>query len=606
MKITAVELKSFKSYVGTLVDTDAKRILLSGENGTGKSTLLRDAILWVLTGETPDISGKGSGGELLVPDWTGVNEVLASVVLDGAVRVERRWTPVTGQTLTVTDWTGNLTEQQNALYAKVGASAALLRVLVDARAFLRLDHADAKKLLLDVLNVQIPVLIGAETVTHTLESLEAAYQEVFNLRRDAKAKVKGIPVPAAPTTATVFKPLKQYDERMQDLRGQLDAAQRAIGETVGQRAALTKQIADAEGKRERCQTQWTLAQIDDDIANVEAEISSLTLKAQNQPMPEPVSSGAVVGPERVAFLRNRVEALSAHNPKKGCVLDPDVPCETAKVAFSKRAKGLQGELDAMPTSPTKAPVVPVDPAAGLEAELGALRQRRDTVERTLQTYADLSTQIDAGQQALAALPDTSEQDDQIAAIAETIAKGVLIIKNATEFYDAQARHQKGLAQREAAQLDVDRLEALCTLLGPSGARVDALRDAFKGFETTINPYLKPFGWTVHLEADPWSVRVNRRLVQTYSASERYRIGVALQLALAQMSGVGFCVIDELDILDKATRDVVGRMLYQSEVGQIVILGTRDPGVPLPTLPVTICYRVGQTEGRSAIIERTPA
>lgn len=592
MKITEVQCKTFRSWAGATISLNAPRVLVGGQNGTGKSGL-RDCLAWVLSGDVPDLSGKGSGGELLVPDWTGVNDVTASVVIDGIGRVERNWTPQ-GQQLRVTGWTGNLTDQQAALYDKLGLSEAVLRVLVDARAFLRLDHADAKRLLLGLFNVTVPIETndGQGPLNLTLDQLETAYKQKFEDRKAAKIRLKNLPPAVEPVSGPTYHPVEKYESMLVDLRSQLAESAKAIGETLGQRTVLQRSRAQLLTSKRNI-SGLSPDYLDPQIKALQDELALL----------DSVEPAAVPGErseQRVEFLRSRIEALKAHKPASGCVLDGDVPCETAKIKFTNQAKAYQAELDAMPAaSGPKKPSLKDE----LETKLAILQGAVADWANATAHNASMDRQVAEVDAELGALPDVSEGEAAIKALEVRIVKGEGVTRDARAFYAARTRYQEALQAQQAASGEVDRLERLCDLLGPSGARVEALGAALGAFEAKINPYLKPFGWKIAIQAEPWAVKVNRRLVQTYSASERYRIGVALQLAIAQVSGVSFAVVDELDILDKETNRIMGRMLYESEIEQIIILSTRNHEVALPKLTDTLSYRLGIDGGRSSVVEK---
>jgi hypothetical protein len=76
----------------------------------------------------------------------------------------------------------------------VGGHEGVVTALTRSRAFLDLKHAEAKDLLLQVLNVRVDV--GGERLT--LAQLDARYEEAFEARRDAKARAAAIRVPDAP------------------------------------------------------------------------------------------------------------------------------------------------------------------------------------------------------------------------------------------------------------------------------------------------------------------------------------------------------------------------------------------------------------------------
>ena len=118
-----------------------------------------------------------------------------------------------------------------------------------------------------------------------------------------------------------------------------------------------------------------------------------------------------------------------------------------------------------------------------------------------------------------------------------------------------------------------------------------------------SPVTEAFGWTVRFEVDPWQVVVNDRAVETYSESEQYLIGLAIQLAIAQVSGLSFAVVDRLDVLDAAHRAIATKILMDCNLEQVFILSTREPEFKLPSAKAgLIAHRFQSVDGWTQIAE----
>jgi hypothetical protein len=78
------------------------------------------------------------------------------------------------------------------------------------------------------------------------------------------------------------------------------------------------------------------------------------------------------------------------------------------------------------------------------------------------------------------------------------------------------------------------------------------------------------------------------------------------MAIAQMSGLGFAVVDELDMMTAGNRELMGRVLYNSKLDQVIVLSSREPETPLPDairIPGMIAIRLGSADGRSVVLEQ---
>ena len=68
-----------------------------------------------------------------------------------------------------------------------------------------------------------------------------------------------------------------------------------------------------------------------------------------------------------------------------------------------------------------------------------------------------------------------------------------------------------------------------------------------------------------------------------SESERFRLGVVFQIALATVRGVRFVVIDLADLLDKERRKLTGLLLH-SDIDQAIVLATGEESPPTAVPP----------------------
>jgi DNA repair exonuclease SbcCD ATPase subunit len=594
VRIESLDLTAFRSFVNVSLALPASRVLVAGVNGTGKTTI-REALKWILTGRCQGLDGKGHGTEVLVPPGSSAVEAAATVA--GVGRVARSATNGSGG-LTVAGFTGTSQTQQLALYAKLGTQAGLLDAVLDTRAFLDLHHADAKALVLGLLNVHITLGEAPDSPTYSLTELDSLYQQAFEDRKIAKKVLAALGTAQKPSEEPQ-PTVAAVDEQLRKLRAQMEAARTAIGETTGRRGLLESRRESLRGAAPR-PTPRGEDELIVQIGDLEERLAIMETEAGDALPPAPAGDTA----QPVMLLRHRAEALAAHKPPKGCVLDPSVPCKTPATEFKQAAKQIKAEIslradDAVPASPASPLTAVRQMLAQQTQQLAALQawQQGDT-----RRQADLA----AVEAELATLPDTSAQDAQIATLRSRIQKGETILRQAQAHWTAVAAYEEQERQRSERRQEVERLETLCTTLGPNGVRVQALQEAIGRFETLVNLSTSQFGWTVRFVLDPWGVVVNDRPVETYSRSEQFRIGIAVQLAIATLSGLHFAVIDELDMLDVANRGIVTQMVLQSPLEQVIVLGTREAGTPLPKTPGVIAYRLGQHGGRTVVLEQSGA
>ena len=591
MKLTRLDLNCFRAARGLSLDLNAPRIAVFGLNGAGK-TSVREAVRWALRGVCEGTDRKGAGAEVLIP--TGAKEASVALDIAGIGKVTRTFAEHGGTAFSVEGFTGASQTQQQALLGKLNTTDAMLDAVLETEYFSRLHHADGKALILALLNVRVSV----DDRDLTLDELDVKYKQAFEERKDAKRRLSTNPSPKPPVAPEhvqiaqrgcgVERCADAVRARLTALRGELDAVQRQIGETVGQRRALL-------AEQTRLRGEITAGVPNDD----QAEQKILALRGQIEKVAPDVAPG---DPQRLTFLRNRLAALEQHQPAGGCVLDTGIPCKTPKKAFTEKAADVRAELEAQPTEQL--------PASGrmevqrLERQIAELEFRKQAADRARATIAAAHLRLETLAKELEALPDTSAQEADVLKRNETITRGEGVLAAAVTFEQNLDRYAEEVKARAELEAKVAALETRVEMLGPSGLRVPALADAMGRFESAINKHLERWGWQVHVQAEPWQVFANGRPFETYSRSERFRMGVGLQFAIAELSGLSFAIVDELDMLDIPNRRLLAGMVMAAPLEQIVVLSTREEEAALSTQEGWIQYRLRQEDGRSVVVEST--
>ena len=329
---------------------------------------------------------------------------------------------------------------------------------------------------------------------------------------------------------------------------------------------------------------------------------------------------------RLKVIEEQVGYLAKHNPSAGCVLDPSVPCKTPAKSFAARLEALRAlleqteneigagaeQLEAVRALITRRR----DEAAATEAKASAEyraaaaardkvrksnkaaeerhRSERAAVERSLAeararagylqqdqaTLAQVLERIERLGRDLIGLGDVQEPEglDQVRA---RIKAGEQILEEATRWHEANRLHRESRDAHADLEREVAWLEHLVEQLGPKGLVVDALETARAAFEARVNRALAKWGYSIGFVLDPWLVRVNGRPSSQLSISERLRVGIALQLAVAELCGLMFVTIDQVDLLDAENRAILLEVL-DGWSGQAVIASMRDERDGLPT------------------------
>ena len=439
--------------------------------------------------------------------------------------------------------------------------------------------------------LEVKIAVGDRSFT--LDELDARYKQAFEDRKVAKRVMAAISLPAKPDLSG--PPLEVCEGNLKILRTELGNLREGIGTVLGRRQSIT---ADLERQRRM------LAQpIPPDQS---ADLTALRTRLASAVIPQPATP--MMGmPLAVAALAQRRDVLAEHVPSCGCVLDPEVPCKTPLKAFRSRQNSLEAEITAQQGLSAKATAQGrAESPEALRRQIQAVEQNQTNRQIQAKAHADAKARIGELEGELSTLPDPQQQELSIAALNDRIRTAEHQLGQARQIQMALTAFERAKQEHQTQKAEVTRLETLVDQLGPNGARVQALAEALGRFTVAIAPYLAPFGWTITFSLDPWKVCVNGRPAETYSTSEQYRIGIGLQLAVAQLSQVNFAVVDEVDMLDLENRKIVTGMLHGAPVEQVILLGTREPDSPLPKVDGVTVYRLTKAQGVSAIAETVAA
>lgn len=586
MRLTRIDLKQFRSFGESSIElADLTHIV--GQNHVGKSSL-RDAIEFCLSGRTRGTDDAGRNAKALIR--AGQDRASVALTFSDGYTLTRVVLP-TGTKVLPPDGGG--------------WNRALVRLLVDGSTFLDLPHAEAKALLLALLDVRVP--IGSEALP--LDEVEARYQAAFEKRRQAKADLAAIAVPVKPEGDEAPN-VPQLEAALMGLRAKKEEL---IAEQAGDgaaRRAAQRQAADLQARLNAARASLAQfpADLDDQVARLEeraaiagdGETEDPSTLAALKSREDTARTRAAALEAALAIKRDTVASLKDHQPSHGCVLQTDIPCRTAASAFSGYLAKLRKEIE---DGEQEYHQVTADAAAAarelraLQDGLEAARKARQEAERAVtqakaqaerraliaQEVADLEVQVKGAELALAQIRVATAENPEIAKLAERISKGEQVVQAARRWAADAEAYQSGQKRQQAAAKKVADLEALVEQLGPKGARVAALGAALGGFTAAVNQALAVFGYALEFSLDPWGVLVNGRSAALLSRSERLIVGVALQLAVAKASGLDFAVIDEADTLNDVGRAQLSGLVqaFVEGGGQLVICATKDSTYQAP-------------------------
>jgi len=235
--------------------------------------------------------------------------------------------------------------------------------------------------------------------------------------------------------------------------------------------------------------------------------------------------------------------------------------------------------------------------------LSKLLDAQQAAGQTAQRRQELAERLESLEQEIETLRgDLREEPEDIAVLTAqrdmvqtAIAEQEAAIR--TAYAAQQARKHREETERMLAQArqEVALLDRLVEKFGPAGLPAQAMTTTVGQVIDAINDVLKTFTG-FQLAIDPgadFSLAVVRgdetTPIRLLSESERLRVGAAIQVAFARLTGFPLVVVDAADRLDAANRPQLLAMLLRSGV-QALVLATPGNG-HTPRAPGLVVYQL---------------
>ncbi|MCL5047055.1 MAG: AAA family ATPase [Actinobacteria bacterium] len=634
MKVTRVTLKDFRNHESTEIDLEQISIIV-GWNNQGKSSI-REAIEYALTGRVLSVTDRrGAGAEALIR--SGRKSATAGVIVK-ARDVEAPVTRGVPNKLQVADWGGNTTAQQQALMDKLGTNADVIGALLNTSEFLSLPEGQQRNLLFQLAGVNLDAeKIGEallpfagdlpiEAISEVLEDLspgskvegpegiDQLYKAAYGARTLAKktAAEAGAKVQAIEARA-VDLPRGMTIDDVDGVRGQL-------GQVRAERDAIIKQLGQAEGPnravldRELADAVDALARAEDDLKaardiNTEA-IEDLRTKLDNESLEiirkiEAEQKQVATLEARQAQAEDTLRAVLKRDGK--CPLAPElIRCVATELEFRGAEGQLKNDIANLKSKLVTARGVvrqwneawmatksKLTAAEKQSAEASATARQRANLTRTRD---EAKKRVDRLQAQLESLPQAGQATDkaalqsQLAELDTRLAKGEQLLRDVETEGLRRGQLESARADAENARQRVEVLEVLVEAFGPNGIKATLLNRALGPIQDRINERLSALTPDMQVEFDQGeSFRILVRHAGVtlppsgLSTSERLRLGIALQDAMAQLSGLRMMIVDDAEVLDVQNRGRLLDMLLatQEDYDTVIVIASRSEVEPAP-------------------------
>jgi DNA repair exonuclease SbcCD ATPase subunit len=221
--------------------------------------------------------------------------------------------------------------------------------------------------------------------------------------------------------------------------------------------------------------------------------------------------------------------------------------------------------------------------ADIEVAKSRLEGHRKAVSRRTRLVEEQSKLREVAQ------PHGEDVGGRLAILTERINKGERVLEKAQQAQSAQKRWESNVRERSSLEARIGLLDQLTEFFGPNGGMMEQAGSQMEPFKEKFNRQLAIFGYACNLMLEPFEIRVScpgggpGLVLKQLSESERFRFGIAFQLALATATGMRFVVIDRADVLDRARRKVLTALLLNSEIEQAIVLATSEEVLPSSVL-----------------------
>lgn len=619
--ITNLKALNFRGLRNAEIETTSPVTLVLGQNGAGKSSLA-GAIEYALTGQCEWTDKAGKGYAALIGYEGQSLGAQVEVTLDGA-RVARQLTPK-GTAVEFSNPQG-VREGKDALAAlsMTLPAPALLATMLRSDGLIGLPAKEQQDVLFalaggetdaawfrarlteqeaEILDADLSSLVKGSALATKLHSAAYTLRTAANKwAKEQAAKLQAFTAPA-PGTGDA----DDFARQAQALRVDLGKLQQQIGAAQSQETAHAQAAARQQKAAEDVQRYETaLAELEATMPQGAADLEQLSgeLDAARAACTQALQEAANLEAGRLARQEqlDRFVALDGSCVLGGvaCAMDPAARGDVIRKEQSAIDK-LEGALSAAKQDAETA----AKTAQALDQQVRTAIRDAQVSKSAQQDRERLTGEIARAKQAMLETVTEAKQAkgvdlDALQARSEELGEQIAVLeqqereaRQALNAVTEQARLTK--EAREAGEYAA-LLDGLVKKLGPDGLPAQAMAETIGGVLAAINDVLARFTEFV-LSAEPgqeFALSVTRgghlTPVACLSEGERLMVGAAVQVAVAELTGFGFCVVDAADRLDQGNRGALLEMLLCSGVRSLVLATPATDQIPtgIPGLRVYV-------------------
>lgn len=592
MKLLTLTLDNFSSHRSTTVQFDKPILLITGALNSGKSSIVQ-SLEYAMTGTVERYRGARSAFQDLIHDKDRTDDSRFTVTLKTDSGVIKRGKAAIGPGFV--SWDGQTENAEPMAYGAWRTTKVILSTLLGTGEFFELEDKDQKELILRLVGAEVSRSLVEEAFKaqygnidafslvrdreiSSIAMVDSTYKSCFDSRTDVNRELKQLQ--PLPPPEGKEPPVDNIRQKIQALESELSS--------VSKRAGTIEERSRSGGNAVRARIQGQIDDLAQWLRDNPAPTSNgfaaklteaQSVKAKSIATDKDLTAQLVQAKATQMVHESNVKTLSRFNGK--CVVGPhECPASTEVMVA---AKDLEQKAILEAAAEVKAIEVQIAKNAAenqrIHKEIAAFEGQISTAKAHVAEYQAKTNQKDRLEKQIKETSDGPSADDiaqleavhaEIKTLQERLSAGRKRLEDAQGWIHRNAEVQKVAARRKALEIQSRHLENLCEFFGPKGIKVRLIEEKIQSFEKQVNAGLEKFGFSFAFSAEPWKITAKGRPVDRLSRSERYRLGVALQVGIAKVTGVNLIVADNAEILTVDAFKALLGLLAESGVQAIVI------------------------------------
>jgi len=600
MKINSIHLKDFISHRESSFDLNDINIVV-GANGRGKSAL-RQSIAWALTGDIDrdPVNWDAKSAKVVLSLSNGV-QIMQSKTNSGSpsLAVESPSKQLTGST----------SEIRAELLRQLNVTTKQIDAILNTRRFADMKEADRKDVVFRALNVEVtpenlsawlekngpefdwPSIVSKLDVD--LNDVDGNKKIFTERRRSAKRESDMLSAELDRLTggeqdSVTDKEIANkasYIKHLNGLQDELADIHRLQG-SAGDIPELEKRIAALKADLEKPNNTEKIAKLQ---ANYDK--SAKTLKALSDELNE-IYTKVTAAKTKLGYAQADIEKLETLGDVCDRCKRKITPAQKKKILaeMTEKESGFQKDYSAVTEAHEKKEAEHDEVAKtanSLNWEIEELKKTNFEGDRKA-----IQGEIDEASRKLENLRELAAGNTgKIAELKQRIEKGQAIITR-IEIAERNIKRRVEIEERSLEVVDeIAQFDAFVKAYEPKGLKADLLKSAIDRVNALLNKYGSHLDFgdikfiTERGNKPVFELEVNGNPENAYSRAQRQAIGVAVQMVLSSLCGLGILCIEDADMFKRPLKEKVNDMIFSNagDFETVLIFSATDIDSEFPAI-----------------------